>query len=127
VKDTHLKISEFGHDGGHDLVGFGGLHALGEHRFDVVAADLGVDEGKRKRRRARERSLQQMLLTTRFASKSSKTSERQASVLGSTLERSQRPRQEMPHCASDRKSSGSSSTDTPRRVSAAATSARLLQ
>jgi hypothetical protein len=78
-------------------------------------------------RSARDAGLRQMLLTTRFASRSSKTSARQASVLGSTLERSQRPRQEMPHWASDRKSSGSSSTDTPRRVSAAATSASVLQ
>jgi hypothetical protein len=38
VKDTHLKISEFGHDGGHDLVCFGGLHALGDHGLDVVAS-----------------------------------------------------------------------------------------
>ena len=46
----YLKSGELGHDGGHDLVCFGGLHALGDHGLDVVAADLRVDHDEEQRR-----------------------------------------------------------------------------
>ena len=40
ARGTNLKVRELRHDGGHDLVGFAGLHALRNNGFDVVAAHL---------------------------------------------------------------------------------------